>query len=80
MCRSMISKMFNAQGMAKDETPEIHSLFEEWAAQMEQEIRSYVKEAKTDDVEDLAVHFNLSRDSIAYFLNRMTGTADHRSA
>jgi predicted transcriptional regulator len=71
MCKKMMSTMGKTSELATFATPEVRGLFEEWAAQMEEEILSYVQESKTDDVEKIAEHFKLSRNSITFFLTRL---------
>lgn len=71
MCRKMMSAMSKTNELATFATPEVRDLFEEWATQIEDEILSYVQESKTDDVEKIAEHFKLSRNSVTFFLTRL---------
>jgi len=71
MCKKMMSSIGKANELATYATPEIRGLFEEWATQIEDEILKYVQESKTDDVDKIAEHFKLSRNSITYFLTRL---------
>ena len=71
MCKKMMSSMSKTSELATFATPEVRQLFEEWAAQIEEEILTYVQESKTDDVEKIGEHFKLSRTSVTYFLTRL---------
>jgi hypothetical protein len=71
MCKKMMSTMSKTSELATFATPEVRELFEEWAAQIEEEILSFVKESKINNVEKIAEHFKLSRNSVTFFLTRL---------
>jgi hypothetical protein len=71
MCKKMMSSMSKTSELATFATPEVRQLFEEWAAQIEEEILSYVKESKINEIDKIAEHFKLSKESITYFLTRL---------
>jgi hypothetical protein len=71
MCKKMMSSISKTSELATFATPEVRQLFDEWAAQIEDEILSYIKESKPNDVEKIAEHFKLSRNSVTYFLTRL---------
>jgi hypothetical protein len=57
MCKKMMSSMIKTSELATFATPEVPQHFEEWAAQIEEEILAFVQHSKTDDVEEIAKHF-----------------------
>jgi hypothetical protein len=71
MCKKMMSSMGKTSELATFATPEVRQLFEEWAAQIEEEILSYVQGTKINETDKIAEHFKLSRESITYFLTRL---------
>jgi hypothetical protein len=71
MCKKMMSTMSKTSELATFATPEVRELFEEWAAQIEEEILNFVKESKIYDTEKIAEHFKLSRNSVTFFLTRL---------
>lgn len=71
MCRKMMAGMTRASELASYATPELRGLFEEWVAQIEDEILAAVAEAGSPDVAALAARFKLSPESVAYILNRL---------
>ncbi len=72
MCKKMMSSIGKANELASFATPEIRALFEEWATQIEEEILAYVRESKTDTIERIAEHFKLSKESVTFFLTRLS--------
>jgi DNA-binding transcriptional MerR regulator len=73
VCKKMMSSMSKTSELATFATPEVRQLFEEWAAQIEEEILSYVKDFKINETDKIAEHFKLSRESVTYFLTRLAG-------
>jgi uncharacterized protein (DUF1778 family) len=71
MCKKMMSTMSKTSELATFATPEVRELFEEWAAQIEEEILSFVKESQINNAEKIAEHFKLSRNSVTFFLTRL---------
>ncbi|MGD1046075.1 MAG: hypothetical protein ABR936_12270 [Bacteroidota bacterium] len=71
MCKKMMSSISKTSELATFATPEVRQLFEEWAVQIEDEILSYVQETKINEIEKIAEHFKLSRESVTYFLTRL---------
>ncbi len=72
MCRKMMATIGRASDLATFATPEVRGLFEEWAAQIEEEILHFVQESKSTNADEIAAHFKLSRDSANYFLSRLS--------
>jgi hypothetical protein len=71
MCKKMMSSISKTNDLATFATPEVKQLFEEWAAQIEEEIINYISESKIIETEKIAEHFKLSKESITYFLTRL---------
>ena len=71
MCKKMMSSMSKTSELATFATPEVRQLFEEWSAQIEEEIMNYIRESKTNETEKIAEHFKLSRNSVTYFLTKL---------
>jgi hypothetical protein len=72
MCKKMMSSMSKTSELATFATPEVRQLFEEWSAQIEEEIMNYIRESKTNETEKIAEHFKLSKNSVTYFLTRLS--------
>ncbi len=71
MCRKTMSSMTEGAQTARFATPEVRGLFDEWAAQIEEEMLQFAKQAGEVDVDKAAAHFKLSKESTAYFLSRL---------
>jgi hypothetical protein len=71
MCRKMMGAMTEGTQTARFATPEVRGLFDEWAAQIEEELLQFTKDAGGVDVQKAAEHFRLSRESTIYFLTRL---------
>jgi hypothetical protein len=72
MCQKMMSSISKSSEIATFATPEIRGLFEEWIQQIEEEFITFIKSSGTDNVEKLQEHFKLSKDSVIYFLTRLS--------
>ena len=72
MCRKVMSSIGKTADLATFATPEVRGLFEEWAAQIEEEILHFIKESKTTDADQIAARFKLSKNSANYFLARLS--------
>lgn len=71
MCRKMMGAMTEGAQTARFATPEVRGLFDEWAAQIEEEMLQFTKESGEVDVDKVSVRFKLSKDSTVYFLTRL---------
>jgi 3-oxoacyl-[acyl-carrier-protein] synthase III len=71
MCKKMMSSISKTSEKATFATPEVRQLFDEWAAQIEEEILTYIQTHSDEDTEKIAAHFKLSADSVTYFLTRL---------
>ncbi len=71
MCQKMMNTMTEGTQTARFATPEVRGLFDEWAAQIEEEMLQFAKETGEVDVEKAAEHFKLSKESTIYFLTRL---------
>lgn len=50
----------------------MRGLFEEWAAQIEEEIFHFIQESKTTDADEIAAHFKISKNSANDFISRLS--------
>jgi len=71
MCRKMMGAMSEGAQTSRFATPEVRGLFDEWAAQIEEEMLQFTKESGEVDVDKAAERFKLSRESTIYFLTRL---------
>lgn len=71
MCKKMMSSINTSSELASFATPEVRSLFNDWAEQIEAEMLQYIQEKKTADPAELAAHFKISPSSASFFLNRL---------
>ena len=58
-------------GLDAEAPPEIKQLFEEWLAQIEQEILDYANDLPSIDAARIAEKFKLSKESVTYILTRL---------
>ncbi len=72
MCRKMMANIGKTADLAAFATPEVRGLFEEWAAQIEEEILQCIKESGTTETGQIAARFKLSVNSVNYFLTRLS--------
>jgi hypothetical protein len=71
MCKKMMSSILKTSEKATFATPEVRQLFDEWAAQIEEEIWTYIQSHPDEGTGKIAAHFKLSADSVTYFLTRL---------
>jgi predicted transcriptional regulator len=71
MCKKMMSKMAASNSREADTTPEMRQLFDEWIAQIEEEIMDFIGQSESIDVHKISEHFKLSDDSVASVLTRL---------
>ena len=71
LCRDMMSSLHRSHRVAALATPEVQGLFEDWVEQIGKEILAYLKDKEAIEVEDVASHFKISKESAYYFLTRL---------
>lgn len=71
MCKKMMSSINQSTELATYATPEIRGLFEEWVAQLDNEVLEFIKQAKSTNPDELAAYLKISRDSSVYLLSRL---------
>jgi len=71
MCRKMMGAMTEGAQTTRFATPEVRGLFDEWAAEIEEEMLQFTEESGEVDVDKAADHFKLSKESTIYFLTRL---------
>ncbi|MBI2157455.1 MAG: hypothetical protein HYV94_01395 [Candidatus Rokubacteria bacterium] len=71
MCQAMMTSVSKSAEMAAYATPEVRTLFEEWARSVEEEISAVLRETGQLDLERLAARLKISPESAMYFLARL---------
>ncbi len=71
MCRAMLASVSKSAEMAAYATPEIRTLFEEWAQSVEAEILATLKGKAPVDLKQLARQLKVSPESTLYFLAKL---------
>jgi hypothetical protein len=71
MGKEMIASIRQSHRIATMATPEVQGLFEDWVDQIEKEILEYLKDKESIDIQDLAKHFKISKDSAYYFVTKL---------
>lgn len=71
MCQAMITSVGKAAEMAAYATPEVRTLFEEWARSVEEEILTVLKTQGEADLTQLAARLKIGPDSTLYFLGKL---------
>ncbi len=71
MCGKMMASLDRSSGLAALSTPEVQTLFEEWAAQVQDEIVKTINDEEEIGLEALAGKLKISRPSLIYFLARL---------
>jgi hypothetical protein len=72
MCQKMMGNMGKSSELAAYATPEVRALFEDWAEQIENEILAFIKTNNNTDPDKIAEHFKLSKDSINFFITKLS--------
>lgn len=71
MCKKMMAGMGQNQQADQLATPEIQTLFEEWARQMDSEVLGLIENKEETSIDNMASHLKISRESLIHFLNRL---------
>jgi hypothetical protein len=71
MCKKMMATMGQGRETAVFATPEIRTLFEEWARQMDEELLSLLDGGAPADLDQLAARLKISKESLIFFLARL---------
>jgi len=71
MCKKMMGSVGRAGESAAFATPEIRTLFEEWARQMDEEILGLLEKGSPSDLDQLAMRLKISKESLIFFLARL---------
>ena len=72
MCGQMTSAVTKAAEMGSYATAEVRALFEDWAAEVEQEIVAFVKANHQVALASIAEQLKISEDSVIFFISRLT--------
>ena len=71
MCQAMMTSVGKAAEMAAYATPEVRTLFEEWAGSVEEEVLAVLKTRGPLDLAGLAGALKISPESALYFLGKL---------
>ncbi len=71
MCQAMMTSVGKAAEMAAYATPEVRTLFEEWAGSVEDEVLALLKKRGGLDLPGLAAELKISPESALYFLGKL---------
>lgn len=71
MCQAMMSSVGKAAEMAAYATPEVRTLFEEWARSVEDEVLGVLRSRGPVDLAALAAALKISPESALYFLGKL---------
>lgn len=71
MCRAMMTSVTAPAEMAGYATPEVRTLFEEWASSVENEMLAVLKDRGPLDLAGLAAALKISPESASHFLGKL---------
>ena len=71
MCQAMMTSVGKAAEMAAYATPEVRTLFEEWARSVEDEVLAVLKARGPLDLTGLAAALKIGPESALHFLGRL---------
>jgi hypothetical protein len=71
MCQAMMTSVSKSAEMAAYSTPEVRTLFEEWARSVEEEVLGVLKAQGRVDLDQLAGQLKISPESALYFLGKL---------
>ncbi len=71
MCKTMMSTVEKVSEMSFYATPEIRTMFEEWAESIEDEIYQFVSDKSEINLLNIAAHFKISEKAAQFFLNHL---------
>jgi hypothetical protein len=71
MCQAMMTSVGKAAEMAAYATPEVRTLFEEWARSVEDEVLAALRSRGPLDLAALAGALKISPESALYFLGKL---------
>ena len=71
MCRAMMASVATPAERPVDSTPEVRTLFEEWASSVENELLSVLRERGPLDLASLAATLKISPQSALCFLRKL---------
>jgi len=71
MCQAMMTSVAASAEMAAYATPEVRSLFEEWARSVEDEVLAVLRARGSLDLAGLAAALKISPDSALHFLGKL---------
>ncbi len=71
MCQAMMTSVGKSAELAAYATPEVRTLFEEWARSVEEELEAVLKSRGPLDLAGLAAALKISPESALFFLGKL---------
>lgn len=71
MCKRMMESVNTTATMAGFATPEVRALFDDWAAQVEGEVLTILKQKGEVNPGEIAHELRISEDSALYFISKL---------
>ncbi len=76
MCKTMMSTVEKVSEMSFYATPEIRTMFEEWAESIESEIYQFISDKSEINLPDIAANFKISEKAAQFFLNHLAAKGE----
>jgi len=71
MCRKMTESVVKAAEMGSYATPEVRTLFEDWAGEVEKEILTFVETKGEAQPNEIAKKLKINEGSVIFFISRL---------
>jgi hypothetical protein len=71
MCQAMMTSVAKSAELGAYATPEVRTLFEEWARSVEEEVSIVLKTRGQVDLNQLATQLKISPEGALYFIGRL---------
>jgi hypothetical protein len=71
MCQAMMTSVAKSAELGAYATPEVRTLFEEWARSVEEEVSTVLKTRGQVDLNQLATQLKISPEGALYFIGRL---------
>ncbi|MGM0500901.1 MAG: PCI domain-containing protein [Bacillota bacterium] len=71
MCQNMMQSIKSTAKLAGNANPEVQMLFEEWVAEVEQEVLELLKNQDELNIAQIAEKLKINQDSVRYFISKL---------
>lgn len=71
MSKEVLSAISHSYELATYSTPELRSLFDDWLCEIEKEALVFLKDRAMVDLEMVAQHLRIERESTIFILNKL---------